>query len=67
VKNFRFIDSPMFALNRLIAIGKSRRVPFGFMSNDSGQSYNSRWPRRPMIVPPIMVNDFNFSAMSDAV
>jgi predicted Zn-dependent protease len=67
VKNFRFIDSPMFALNRLVAIGTPRRVPFGYMPGDTGQYYFNRWPRRPMIVPPIMVDDFNFSAMSDAV
>jgi len=67
VKNFRFIDSPMFALNRLVAIGKTQRVPFGYMAHDNGQYYYERWPRRPMIVPPIMVTDFNFSALSDAV
>ena len=67
VKNFRFIDSPMYALNRLVAVGNPERVPFGFMLGDDELSYMSRWPRRPMIVPPVMVDDFNFSAMSDAV
>jgi predicted Zn-dependent protease len=67
VKNFRFLDSPMFALNRLVAIGAPERVPLGYMPGDDERRYAGRWPRRPMIVPPIMVHDFNFSAMSDAI
>jgi len=67
VKNFRFLDSPMFALNRLLAVGKSERVPLGFIPSDDEQGYFTRWPRRPIIVPPLMVDDFNFSALSDAV
>jgi predicted Zn-dependent protease len=67
-KNFRFADSPMFFLNRLVAIGKSQRVALGFTPPLEGEpNYASDWPRRPLIVPPVMVNDFNFTALSDAV
>jgi hypothetical protein len=67
VKNFRFLDSPIFALNRLVAIGKPERASLGYLAKASGTQYHSRWPYRPMIVPPMMVDDFNFNAMSDAV
>jgi predicted Zn-dependent protease len=63
VKNFRFIDSPFFAFNKLQMIGKSERVAFGY--NTAGEA--SRWPRLPVIVPPMMIEDFNFSAMTDSV
>jgi len=72
VKNFRFTDSPMFFLNRLIAIGVPERIALGFtppsiMPTIMEPPYASDWPRRPMIVPPIMVTDFNFTSLSDAV
>jgi predicted Zn-dependent protease len=69
VKNFRFVDSPWFFLNRVRAIGPSARAPFGFAPPVSGADNNGpgAWPRPPMIVPPLMVDDFNFSAMADAV
>jgi predicted Zn-dependent protease len=67
VKNFRFTDSPFFFLNRIVAIGKTERSAMGFVSPSFEPRYAYEWPRRPMIVPPVMVRDFNFTALSDAV
>jgi len=61
IKNFRFLDSPIFAFNRIEMIGTSERVAFG------AKSFSRRIPRLPVIVPPMMVGDFNFSALADAV
>jgi len=52
VKNFRFAESPLFALNNVEAIGAPVRV------------YN---PAAPVLVPPMMVRDFNFAGLADAV
>jgi predicted Zn-dependent protease len=73
VKNFRFLTSPFFFLNNLLAIGPTQRVAFGYSpwtdrERESGTpSEGTDWPRRPMIVPPLMVRDFNFNALIDAV
>jgi len=75
-KNFRFLMSPFFLLNNIIAIGPTARTAFGYtpptiqeQSREVGDPVMSiwDWPRRPMIVPPLMVRDFNFNALSDAV
>jgi len=68
VKNFRFIDSPFGMLNRIVAIGKTERTAMGYMepANDE-PAYLWQWPRRPMIVPPLMIRDFNLTALADAV
>ena len=60
VKNFRFTASPFLALNNLEAIGTSQRAALGHMDTDE-------WPLGPVIVPPIMVRDFQFMALTDAV
>jgi len=52
IKNFRFTESPMFVLNNLEAIGIPQRV---FR------------PDAPAIVPPLMVRDFSFTGLVDAV
>jgi predicted Zn-dependent protease len=71
VKNFRILESPHFALNKLLALGPTGRTAFGYAPNAwlSHDIWNvgMDWPRRPMIVPPIMVRDFNFSALADSV
>jgi predicted Zn-dependent protease len=72
LKNFRITTSPFFFFNNLMAIGKSSRAAFGYspwtVSEEiiPGWGENQGWPRRPMIVPPLMVRDFNFSALVDA-
>jgi predicted Zn-dependent protease len=63
VKNFRIRESPFFFLNKLQAIGPTHRVALGFVPNPRG----FEWPLPPVIVPPVMAQDFNFSALSDAV
>jgi len=76
VKNFRFTTSPFFVLNNIIAMGPSHRAAFGFSpwtevekvrAHQDWFSEFYEWPRRPMVVPALMVRDFNFSALVDAV
>jgi predicted Zn-dependent protease len=66
VKNFRFLESPAFMLNKLVTMGKARRAAYGYTPSARGEP-TIEWPRAPMIVPPMMIHDFNFSAMADAV
>jgi len=61
VKNFRFVESMYFMLNKLVAIGSSERTAFGY------SPWHGEWPIAPTIVPPLMVRDFNFTALADAV
>jgi len=65
IKNLRFTDSPFFAFNKVLMVGKEERVAFG--APRSTGEYQSRWPRLPVIVPPMMIQDFNFSALCDAI
>jgi len=69
VKNFRFTESPFFFLNKLVSLGVSARAAFGYTppSQIEGGFRETNWPRRPIIVPPMMVQDFNFNALADAV
>jgi predicted Zn-dependent protease len=70
VKNFRILESPHFVFNKLLAIGPTQRAAIGYaptaMPNDVWNVYTD-WPRTPMIVPPMMVSDFNFAALADAI
>jgi len=61
IRNFRFVDSPWFFLNRLVEIGTSERTAFGY------SPWYGDWPIAPTIVPPVMVKEFNFTALADAV
>jgi predicted Zn-dependent protease len=60
VKDFRFYDSPVLAFNRVLALGPPQRVAFGFTPRDG-----DKWPYAPVIAPPLMIRDFNFSALAD--
>jgi predicted Zn-dependent protease len=62
LKNFRITDSPFFILNRIEAIGAAERPALGFIPRLADS-----WPPPPIVVPPIMVSELNFSALSDAV
>jgi predicted Zn-dependent protease len=68
IKNFRFLESPFVFMNNVEAMGVPERAAFGY-TPPAVTYYDpfSTWPRRPVIVPPMMVRDFNFSALSDAV
>lgn len=61
IKDLRFQESPWLFLNRLLAIGSSERTALGYAPWHGG------WPIAPTIVPPIMVQDFNFTALAGAV
>lgn len=52
VRNFRFMDSPLFALNTVEAIGPSVRV------------FSPGYAR---VAPAVKVKEFNFSSLADAV
>jgi len=68
LKNFRFSDSPFLFLNRIEAIGRSRRTALGYAPPGPGNPRSwEQWPLEPIIVPPLMVNDFNFSGLAAAV
>jgi len=77
VKNFRFAESPIFVFNKIEMIGTPSRTAFGYTPPSPGEwgalaawppiGVSTRWPRLPMIVPPMMVQDFTFSALADAV
>jgi predicted Zn-dependent protease len=66
VKNFRILESPFFMLNKIVALGPSQRAAFGYTPHGSGEP-PFEWPRLPLIVPPMMIEDFNFSSLIDAV
>lgn len=54
VKNFRFNESPIIMLNNLAEMGKSERT----VSAESNANY---------LLPPLKINDFTFTSLSDAV
>jgi predicted Zn-dependent protease len=66
IKNLRFLESPFMAFNRIEAIGIPERAAFGYDLGPGTASY-VRWPKLPVVVPPMMIRDFNFSSMADAV
>jgi predicted Zn-dependent protease len=61
IKNLRILVSPWFFMNQVEAIGTSERTAFGYAP------WAGSWPIAPTIVPPLMVRDFNFSALADSV
>jgi len=61
IKDLRFLDSPWFFLNRLVAVGRAQRSAFGYAP------WYGEWPIAPTIAPPIMVKELNFVALADAV
>jgi len=70
VKNFRFRESPFHAFNRIESIGMPERASLGYVKTApydmiSFQAYS--WPLEPIIVPPLVIRDFNFATLSDAV
>jgi len=66
IKNLRFTDSPFFAFNKLEMVGIPVRAAFGYNARPVLRD-SHRWPRLPVIVPPMMIQDFNFTALVDAV
>jgi len=64
IVNFRFYESPILMLTKVLALGPAERVSFG-LSSPTSSFYE--WPYPPMVMPPLMVRDFNFSSLCDAV
>jgi predicted Zn-dependent protease len=58
VRNFRFNESPVAMLNNLAAIGRPERVS----SSESGDVGGAA-----VVVPPLVVRDFTFTSVSEAV
>jgi predicted Zn-dependent protease len=74
VKNFRFLESPVQAFNRIRMIGQAVRAALSLEAptdtERSGVMYPSRWdrwPKSPVIVPPLMIEDFRLTALADAI
>jgi predicted Zn-dependent protease len=71
VKNFRILESPHFVFNKLLALGPTKRAAIGYAPTAQATGMwgdDANWPfRRPMIVPPMMVSDFNFASLADAI
>jgi len=55
VKNFRFNESPVAMLNRVVALGPTVRT------------YGEEVTGFPICVPPILVDDFNLASVADSV
>jgi predicted Zn-dependent protease len=60
IKNFAFTESPLFALNNVEQIGVPQRVFHPARSAVFARP-------APVIVPPLKVRDFSFTALSTAV
>ncbi len=59
VRNFRFNESPMAMLNNLSAVGRPERVAAG---EGGGGGFGAT-----LVVPPLVVREFNFTSVSEAV
>jgi predicted Zn-dependent protease len=57
VKNLRYIESPIFMLNNVMAMGRSERVS----ASEAGG------PGQAISVPAMKVRDFTFTSTSDAI
>ncbi len=57
VRNLRFNESPFSMLNNIEAVGSAVRV----VASESGGA------GAPVVVPPLVVRDFHFTSVSDAV
>ncbi|MGH7645983.1 MAG: metallopeptidase TldD-related protein, partial [Gemmatimonadales bacterium] len=59
VRNFRFNESPIAMLNNLAALGRPERVAAG---EGGGGGFGST-----LVVPPLVVREFTFTSVSEAV
>lgn len=66
VRNFRFTESPLFALNNLEDIGPAERVFHPFPIPILGGLF-PHMALSQVIVPSIKVNDFSFTSTIDAI
>ena len=61
VKNMMFVESILFVLNNVEQLGVPQRVFHPL------ETYKTWSNPQPVIVPPLMIKDFSFTALSDAV
>jgi len=61
IRPLRFVASPWFFLNNVEAIGSTKRTAFGYAP------WAGQWPIAPTIVPPLLIREFNFTALADAI
>lgn len=66
VRNFRFTESPLFALNNLEEIGQAERV-FHPFATPALAGLAPHLALSQVIVPPIKVRDFSFTSTIDAI
>ena len=64
IKNMLFVESILFALNNVEQLGPPQRA---FRPVTGGFFENVYLDPQPVIVPPIKVRDFSFTALTDAV
>lgn len=68
VRNFRFLESPLFMLNNVEAIGPSNSVFNPNVENNKWFSYYSpHHILRAIVVPALKVKDFSFTSLVDAI
>jgi predicted Zn-dependent protease len=64
VKNMLFVESVLFALNNVEQLGPPQRV---FHPLSSGKIGDWWYDPQPVIVPPLKIRDFSFTALSGAI
>lgn len=67
VRNFRFTESPLFALNNVEQIGREEQVFAPNTSRDPFGSGSFAWSLNNIVVPPLKINDFSFTSTIDAI
>lgn len=64
VKNLRFVESILLALNNVQQVGVPQRI---FNPSLGGSLFWVHGNPQPAIVPPLKIRDFSFTALSDAI
>ena len=66
VRNFRFTESPLFALNNVVDLGQPAPVYLPLAIPQAGMLM-PQFALTQVIVPPLKVNDFSFTSTIDAI
>lgn len=61
IRNFRFTESPLIALNKVEQIGVPKRVFRPKYGSDFPEGYS------PVMVPALKIRDFNFSSLAESI
>jgi predicted Zn-dependent protease len=62
IRNFRFTESPLIALNKVEQVGVSKRV---FHPGSAGRTMPPGYS--PVMVPALAIRDFNFSSLAESI